>query len=199
MGHVHVDDGSEDGQDGAVGDHGAGGHVRSVTHGLLHALVHCPTLKGSKAPDLSWLLLCLWWNCGCLSSAHLRDISSQEPSSGGNFGWDAHFHNLLRDFLYLALKYFLCFLGCVLADGLCHLYLLASADFDWLKEETSEAGSQPAWLCVQVLSDVTWARPWKCCLSVQLQLVLFLWCVFVFIITNIVWGEFWIVTYAVCW
>ena len=59
MGHVHVDDGREDGQDGAVGDHGAGGHVRSVAHGLLHALVHCPTLKGSKAPDLSWLLLCL--------------------------------------------------------------------------------------------------------------------------------------------
>jgi len=55
--HVHVDDGGEDGEDGAIGDHGAGSHVRSVAHGLLHALVHCAALKGSKAPDVSgWLL-----------------------------------------------------------------------------------------------------------------------------------------------
>ena len=57
MGRVHVDDGGEDGEDGAVGHHGAGGHVRSVAHGVLYALVHCPALKGSKAPDLSRLLL----------------------------------------------------------------------------------------------------------------------------------------------
>merc|ERR1719234_2523616 len=30
VGHVHVDDGGENGEDGAVGDHGAGGHLRSV-------------------------------------------------------------------------------------------------------------------------------------------------------------------------
>ena len=44
MGCVHVDDGGEDGKDGEVGDHRAGGHLWSVAHGVLHTLVHWATL-----------------------------------------------------------------------------------------------------------------------------------------------------------
>ena len=92
VGHVHVDDGGENGEDGAVGDHGTGGHLRSVApHTPLHTLViNWATSEGCKGPGG---LFSLQWCCDTvgLCSGHGREIP-QESCSRNNFGWDAHSH-----------------------------------------------------------------------------------------------------------
>jgi len=93
VGHVHVDDGCEDGEDGAVGDHGARGHLRGVPDTPFHTLVvQWAASEGCEGLDgLFGLQLCC--DCGDLCSGHGGEVL-QESSSRDNFGWDTHFHKV---------------------------------------------------------------------------------------------------------
>ena len=90
MGHVHVDDGCEDGEYRAICENGAKRNVRGVIPCALDSFVSGTAFKGGEVSELIWFLLCHRW---CLRSTHSRKVGSKNADcSWSNFSWDAHLY-----------------------------------------------------------------------------------------------------------